>query len=73
MGNFVPLCMAFILRLCNVNIFKEDNYAGCDPLISSLIFLIALFIALANTCLFPDTFRKLRGCPYALWNVLYNF
>lgn len=72
MGKFGPLCIAFILRLCNVNVFKEDNYTGCDPLLSSLIFTIALFIALTKIDLYPECFRKLRGFPNALWNVPIN-
>lgn len=71
MGEFVPILMAFIFKLCDINIFKEESNAGCEPLVSSLIFSVALLIILLKLRLYPDSFRKLKGLPSLLWNVTF--
>lgn len=70
MGKIVPVLLALILKLCDVNLFKEESNTGCEPLISSLIFLISLSIMLLKMNLYPEAFRKLRGFFGAFWDVI---
>lgn len=69
MGKIIPVTVAFLLKLFNIHIFKEDKSQGCEPLISSLIFLVALFIFFTKLRFYPDSFRKLTGIYAIIWDV----
>lgn len=57
MGKFAPVFLAYILNCFGVNIFREAT-PGCEPLISCLIFLAAVFFLLWDMKLYPTSLRK---------------
>ncbi|XP_017776883.1 PREDICTED: uncharacterized protein LOC108562896 [Nicrophorus vespilloides] len=62
MGYFAPTFLAFILNSCGIYIFHESTKPGCEPLVSCLIFLVAVFLLLWDMRLFPSSLRKLWRC-----------
>ncbi|GJQ86575.1 hypothetical protein Trydic_g7812 [Trypoxylus dichotomus] len=61
MGKCAPVFLAYVLNSFGVNIFREI-VPGCEPLISCLIFLTAVFFLLWDMRLYPSSLRKLSRC-----------
>ncbi|XP_022901024.1 uncharacterized protein [Onthophagus taurus] len=58
MGRCGPVFLAFLLSCFGINIFIKER-SGCEPLISSLIFLTSIMVVLWQLRLYPASFRKL--------------
>jgi len=61
----MPTFLAFLLNSFGIIIFLQNSKPGCEPLVSCLIFLFAVFLLLWDLRLYPTSLRKLsKSCAY---------
>ncbi|XP_028128269.1 uncharacterized protein LOC114324602 isoform X2 [Diabrotica virgifera virgifera] len=69
MGNIIGILIALVYIACNQEIFKKSPSDPPGPLVSTYLFLLALFILLCELQVYPASLRKLGTIPQVVLEV----